>query len=335
MTDHDLLRAALTERASRAPDPEVVLANTTIGIRRARSRRRATAVAGTVAIATAAIAAGVMVLDRQGPTQSAHQVQPATAPTQQSSTARQASPGQQLPTKPSVSATLPFTFTAPAGFRWDNWSVTPSASMVDLRNGTSQVNALLTPTAPRQGGHQGNAQPTTVRGSQAELRQLTPASGGPVTVQLVWQPAPGTWITVTSSSAELARSVADSITLTPSDPPEAGAVASLPAGLAVSYWGRGNAGMTTVMIGPDEFADKTMCATLNFRSGTAPNEVTTSGQGQRAPLSAPDADGVRHTPDGRILVRQLDQNHWAQASLGTSAVTAAQLRDIILAASAH
>jgi hypothetical protein len=138
---------------------------------------------------------------------------------------------------------------------------------------------------------------------------------------------------VYASTEEQVRSVAESMTTTPSNPPAAGHLSGLPAGLSATYWGRGNVGVTVIMICPDHHTDKTECAELELNAGTAPDEVNTAVEGQKAPLSKPDASGVRQTPDGRNLVRQVDPGHWAEATIGTS-ISAPQLRDILLAASA-
>jgi hypothetical protein len=325
MTDLDMLRDALAERASRAPDTHVVLSNTTDGLRRLRSRRKATALAGAVAVTTGALVAGVALLNQAQPGRSDTAIQAATVPNQQ--------PTEQLPTEPGIRPKLPFSVAIPAGYRIDSWSVSDSGSISTLLGGAGQIEvALLDRTGPLLAGTE--TTPTTVRGIPAQLHRYGPGGGIPTNVNLTWQIVPGKWATVTTTSEQQVRSVAESMTLTPSNPPAAGRLTGVPAGFSVTYWGRGNVGSTTVMICPDHYTDKNACAQLSLMSGTAPDKVDTPVEGQQAPLGEPDAAGVRQTPDGHILVRQVDQGHWAEVSTGLPG-GAIQLRAIILAASAN
>ncbi|MET0132705.1 MAG: hypothetical protein ABW215_03840 [Kibdelosporangium sp.] len=320
MTDLDMLRDALASRASRAPDTDVVLANTTESVRRRRTRRRATALAGTVAVATGALVTGVALVD-QAPADQAQPGRPEAGIQAATSASAQVLPESGHRPK------LPFTVTVPAGYQLQDWSVGDTSAITHYKGGAGQLEvALLDRLGPNP---ENTEKKTTVRGIPAVFRVYASGRG----LSLTWEIAPGRWALVAAADEQQSQAVADSVTLTPSDPPAAGRLTDVPAGLSVIYWGRGNVGMTTVMLCPDKFTDKNQCAVLNLDSGTAPDKVNTKVQGQQAPLSAPDAAGVRQTPDGETLVRQIDPGNWAQASTGTS-ISAKQLREIILAAAA-
>ncbi|SMD26953.1 hypothetical protein [Kibdelosporangium aridum] len=326
MTDLEMLRNALAERASRAPDVDVVLANATHDVRRLRSRRKATALAGTVAVATGALVAGVTLINQPGPNDPGQPRQPDT--------------GVQAATTPSpakpkvIRPQLPFTVTIPAGYQVESWSVGDSGAILDFKGsgGLAQAALLNRVTPSVKGSQTTQTTQTTVRGIPAQLEQISLA-GGHTYATLTWELIPGKSALVQGNSEQQARSIAESMTTEPSELPSTGQLASLPAGLLVSYWGRGNVSTPLAMLCPERYSDKNKCAQVYFNNGTVPNEVNISIEGEKAPLGAPDADGVRQTPDGRRLARQVDPGHWVEATSGTS-TTAAQLRELVLAASA-
>jgi hypothetical protein len=318
MTDLDMLRDALAKRASQAPDTDLVLANTSEGVQRLRTRRRATALAGTVAVAVGVLVAGVAVLNRSEP---GTDVQAAAA-----------SSHPVVAPAPGIRARLPFTVTVPAGYKFDSWSMDPPGAIADFRGSAGQIEVALSQRLPPTVGN-AETQATTVRGIPAEIRLYTSTGAKPSFVMLTWEITPGMSALVSGSTEQQVRAVAESMTTAPSEPPSSGTLARIPAGLSTTYWGRESIGFTLVMFCPDQHSDKAQCAQLELNAGTAPDEVGISADGKKAPLGKPDAAGVRQTPDGRILVRQTDNGHWAEATIGTS-ISPAQLRDILLAVSA-
>jgi hypothetical protein len=322
MTDLEMLRKALAERASRAPDTDVVLANATHGVRRLRSRRKATALAGVVAVATGALVAGAALINQPGPNEPGQPRQPDTVV--QAATP----PGSAKPE--AIRPQLPFTVPIPAGYQVESWSVGDSGGILDFKGtgGPVQV-ALVDRASPSMQGTQTTQ--TTVRGIPARLEQMS--GGGRTFATLTWELTPGKSAFVRGNSEQQTRSIAESMTTKPSELPSTGQLASVPAGLQVTYWGRGNVSTPLAMLCPEQHSDKNECAQVYFNDGTVPNEVNTSIKDEKAPLGAPDADGVRQTPDGRRLARQTGPGHWVEATSGTS-TTAAQLRELVLAASA-
>lgn len=327
MSDLDLLRAALRERASLAPDSDAVFAKVTDGIRRRRARRRAAGLVG-----TAAATVGVLV--------AAGWLNTAASPA--GSVPVAASPGSSTSPAPVPGPRLPFSVTAPPdGYHLSTWRIGPAESSVQYV-GHADFQTIVVRLRPQDPAAGASGQATTVQGIPAMRRPLSP--GGSDT-ELSWQLSPGQWASVYGAqpavSEQQLRSVAESVTATPVDLATSLRVASLPNGLAPTRWSGDSISNNVTLCPPgaDSASAANRCVEMGLRAGTAPDTWTVRSAADKVsgaspattPLSQPGPDGTRLSPDGHVVVRQLDPTHWL--SVNSAEVDSAVLRELATAAS--
>jgi hypothetical protein len=294
MTDLELLREALRERESSAPDPASVLARTKLRLRRRRNLRRAAGLTGAVTL-TAAALIGIFAV-------------PSTPPP-----GPVAEPASTSETTPLKGGLLPFTVgEVPAGYHLMSWANEGDGQTVQyLGDGDYKVLTV----GVRYADPGGSA--TTVDGKPAKLRTI---AGDPVVLELSWEIVPGQWIRVRGAKDVVGeptvREVAESVTAAPSTVGQVLEV-EIPAGLPEqSSTGDPLLGQFFYLCPADagQFPAQ-RCATLRLRSGTALREFTVggpNGEPLTIPLTEQEADGVTvlTSADGHVVVRQLDNAHW-------------------------
>jgi hypothetical protein len=296
MTDLELLREALRERESSAPDPATVLARTKFRLRRRRNLRRAAGLTSAVAL-TAAALIGIVAFPSAPPPGPV--AEPASTSTSKTTQLK--------------GGLLPFTVgEVPVGYHLMSWANEGAGQTVQyLGDGDYKVLTVGIRFADPGGSA------TTVGGKPAKLRTI---EANPVVLELSWEIAPGQWIRVQGTrdavGEPIVREVAESVTATPST---VGPVleVEIPDGLPEeSSTGDPLLGQFFYLCPADagEFPGQ-RCATLRLRSGTALREFTVGGPNGgilTIPLTEHEADGVTvlTSADGHVVVRQLDNAHW-------------------------
>jgi len=297
MTDLELLREALRERESSAPDPTIVLARTKVRLRRRRNLRRAAGLTGAVAL-TAAALIGIVAIP------SAPVPGPVTEP---ATTSKLTSLKGGL---------LPFTVgEVPAGYHLTSWANEGDGQSVQY---LGQANYKVLTVGIRYtdpAGGSGTA--TTVGGKPAKLRTI---AADPVELELSWESGPGQWLRVKGSKdvvgEQTLRQVAESVTAATSTVAPVLEV-EIPDGLSEeSSMGEKVLGQFFYLC-PREAGEYPgqACATVRLRNGTAQREFGVggpNGEDLKIPLTEQEAGGVTllKSSDGRVVVRQLDNTYW-------------------------
>jgi hypothetical protein len=303
MTDLELLREALRERESSAPDPTTVLAKTKLRLRRRRNLRRAAGLTGAVAL-TAAALVGIVAIP----------VTPATGPVAEPANANTTSATSK--TTRLKGALLPFTVgDVPADYHLSSWANEGEGQTVQyLGDADYKVLTVGIRYADPAGG---SATATTVGGKPAKLRTI---AANPVVLELSWEIVAGHWIRVNGTKdvvgEQTLRQIAESVTATPST---VGATleVEIPAGLPEeSSTGDPLIGQFFYLCPADagEYPGQ-RCATVRLRSGTALRKFTVggpNGESLEIPLIEQEVDGVTlaKSSDGHIVARQLDNAYW-------------------------
>jgi hypothetical protein len=231
----------------------------------------------------------------------------------------------------------------PAGYQLDSWRIGPAESSVQYV-GQADFRAIVVRLRPQDPAAGASGQATTVQGIPATRRQVSP--GGSDT-ELSWQLSPGQWASVYGAqpavSVQQLRSVAESVTATPIDLAASLRVASLPNGLALTSWTHGAVLRDHVTLcppGADPVSAAKRCVELRLQVGTAPDtwrvgSAAGNGSGAKVesmtPLSQRGPDATLLTPDGHVVVRQLDPTHWL--SVDSAEVDSAVLRELAASAS--
>lgn len=320
MINNDSVHRALDSLERYAPAEDNVLAGFHEGVARRRRRRQVGSVLG-VAGAAALVALGVVLVSPgKGGDQPAGQNQAAAPPTTSVKVA-----------KPVPAPALPFTVSGlPAGYQLDAWETSPnegSAQYVGSKDFQTIVVWLSTNPRPAKAGGD-TEEATTIAGRPGTIRRLAPDQKE---TQLVWQLADGRWVMVggRAPTVQLAalRTVAESLTLTPTQLPAMVPLNVLPDGYEVANWNGGGTGAPfngSVMLcrsgamgkrGAEIPAD---CINVALMKGTAPANT----QGKKGAAEVYDipvdqekvVNGVvtRASADGTIVFAQLGADHWAQ-----------------------
>jgi hypothetical protein len=324
-TDLDQLRALLEQRAELAPDPNSMLPTTHRLIERRRARRRASAIGG-LATATVLALITVSVVEQRNAPADQDTVAPATA---------------QLTGPALVGPTVPFTVSrtfagqslrnvgtgpdpsgAPAGnVQYFTPGTGPGLLLIGWRSTEFTSDDIVDQT------------PTTAGGLPATVGII---AGSPALRVLTWQPRPGLWLWIqgdaAQNSTEALQHLADQLDLRPSIPPTILHLPNLPAGYRLTTWGASYGSVDSrdweqdqIELCPSSqaFSAGRQCIDLAIATGGVPlARIDTMPAGGPldggiidAPPLASDEPVIRD--GGRTVARQVDHQHWAEATTYT------------------
>jgi hypothetical protein len=322
MINNDSVHRALDSLERYAPAEDNVLAGFHEGVARRRKRRQVGSVLGVAGVAGLVALGVVLVIPGKGGDQPAGQNQAAAPPTS----------AEVKVAKPVPPAALPFTVSGvPAGYELETWEVSPNEGHAQYV-GSKDFQAIVVwlsadPRPAKQAGDTEEA--TTIAGRPGTIRRLEPDQKE---TQVIWQLADGRWVMVggRAPTVQLAtlRTIADSLTLTPTPLPATVPLNVLPDGYEVADWsgsGKGapyGGGVTLCRSG--DVAKRGVeipatCVNVSLMDGTAPaNTQGKRGAGETFDIPVDQqkvVNGVttRATADGTLVFAQLDAGNWVQA----------------------